>query len=62
MMSFITGAAAAVVLSLGTWAALDAFTQTSIERIENPSVKLDGVDNEYSPQTLEALEGDLIEG
>lgn len=62
MMSFLTGTAAAVVLSLGTWAAPNAFTQSSIEQIETPSVKLDGDGNEYSPQTRDALEGDLIEG
>ena len=49
MIGFLTGALAALALSLVTWFALDTFAITLIERIENPSVNLDDVDHEYSP-------------
>jgi hypothetical protein len=34
-----------------TYLALDELAVTSIERIENPSVNLDDVDQEYSPMS-----------
>lgn len=55
MIAFLTGAVAAFVLSLVTWFALDSLTVTSIERIENPSVNLEEVDQEYSPETADAV-------
>lgn len=51
MTAFLTGSAAAILLSALTYLALAGFSQTSIERIVNPSVNLDGVDQDYSPMT-----------
>lgn len=49
MMSFFIGAGSAAVLALGAWAAMDAFSQTSIERVYNPSLQLEGVDQQFGP-------------
>lgn len=47
MTGFIAGGLLAVALAAGTYAALDLGTVTSIERIENPSVNLEGVDHQF---------------
>ena len=57
MTGFLTGALAAVALSVATLFALDTFSQTSIERIYNPSVNLEGIDQDYSPLTDTNREG-----
>lgn len=57
MIGFLTGALAALVLALVTFLALDAFAVTSIERVENPSVNLEDVDHEYSPNSETNLDG-----
>lgn len=57
MIGFLSGALAAVVLSVATWYALNEFSQTSIERIYNPSVNLEGVDQDYSPLADTNVEG-----
>ncbi|MBP0484551.1 hypothetical protein [Sagittula salina] len=49
MTGFLTGALAAVALSLATWFALNAFTQTSVERSETPAVNLEGVNQPHIP-------------
>ncbi len=49
MTGFLTGAFLAVVLSAVTWFALENFAVTSIERVNNPSLKLEGVNQEYLP-------------
>lgn len=49
MTAFLTGALSAIVLSVATWFALNEFSQSSIERVYNPSLNLEGVDQKYSP-------------
>lgn len=49
MTGFLTGVGTAIALSVLTWFALEEFSVTSIEKIENPSVNLDGLDYQYSP-------------
>lgn len=51
MVAFLLGASSALLLAVATFFALEYGTVTSIERIENPSVKLDGVDHQYSPMS-----------
>ncbi len=51
MTGFLTGTLAAILLSGVTWFALNEFSQTSIERTYNPSVNLEGLDQDYSPLT-----------
>jgi hypothetical protein len=57
MTAFLTGTLTALVLAVGTWFALNEFSQTSIERVYNPSLNLDGVDQTYSPLTDTNREG-----
>ena len=49
MTGFFTGASLALILSVLTYFVLVDTTVTSIERIENPSVNLDGVAPQYPP-------------
>lgn len=57
MTGFLTGVTAALLLSVASWFALNEFSQTSIQRVVNPSVNLDGVDQDYSPVTDTNVEG-----
>ncbi|MGR3495382.1 hypothetical protein [Citreimonas sp.] len=57
MTGFLTGTFAALVLAVATWFALNEFSQTSIQRVYNPSLNLDGVDQDYSPIADTNLEG-----
>lgn len=61
MMSFFIGGASAAVLALGTWAAMDTFSQTTIERIYNPSLQLEGVDHQFG-RLAETVPEDEIAG
>ena len=49
MTGFLTGTFTALVLAVATWFALNEFSQTSIERDYNPSLNLEGLDQNYSP-------------
>lgn len=59
MISFFTGLGSAAVLALCTWAAMDAFSQTSIERTYNPSLQLEGVDQQFGPMADTVPENEI---
>lgn len=49
MTAFLTGTFTALVLAVAMWFALNEFSQSSIQRDYNPSLNLEGLDQEYSP-------------
>ncbi|SDY49131.1 hypothetical protein [Citreimonas salinaria] len=49
MTGFLTGTFTALVLAVATWFALNEFSQTAIQRVYNPSLNLEGLDQNYSP-------------
>lgn len=42
MIGFLAGSGTAAILAVVTWTALNAFTVTSVERFEEPSLNLRG--------------------
>lgn len=49
MTSFLTGTSIALVLAVGTWFALNEFSRTAIQRVNDPSLNLEGLDQAFSP-------------